>query len=351
MKIGINIDPLLPSSCHYHRGIGTYTAGLINGLQEIDSENEYMLFYTSKRGGPLRIKENGNFRLRKRSIFSSFYLNNIIDYGLKDIDVLHFPSAEGPFAGKRIVVTAHDLIPLKYPKRFAPSLRRKIWNQTRYWVMRRAIKIIAVSENTKRDLIKYLHIEPDKIAVIYEGVEDIFSPKTDITKKYILASGSDWNKNTKTIIKAYNNLKSDIPLVINAIPDKELMAYIREKNLEGKVSFTGYLSRQEMVALYIGALVFVFPSIEEGFGLPLVEAMACGVPVIASTVSSLPEVVGSAGILVNPYDVSGIASALKEVLTNNSLRAVLSRKSLDRAKVFSWKKTALQTLELYKSIY
>lgn len=351
MKIGINIDPILQMSCHYHRGIGTYTDSLIKGLQGVDSENEYILFYTSKKGEPLGGKEKDNFRLRPRSVFKSFFLNNIINYGLRDIDVLHYPSAEGPFTRKGTVVTVHDLIPLKYHESFLSNPRRKIWNQTRYYAMRHAARLIAVSEHTKIDLIKVLHVDPDRITVIYEGVDDIFCPHRGAPKKHILAAGSGWNKNTKRIIKAYNSLKLGLPLIINASPDKELMAYIREQNLEEKVSFTGYISRQEQLILYNGAIVFVFPSIEEGFGLPLVEAMACGLPVIASRVSSLPEVVGTAGILVDPYDVSEIASALKEVLTNNSLRTILSQKSLERAGFFSWKKTAKETLGLYKSIY
>jgi len=350
MKIGINIDSVLPNSCHYYRGIAAYTEGLVSGLQAIDKENEYILFYTSKKGEPLRVKGNDNFRFRKRSIFSSIFLNNIINYGLKDIDILHYPSAEGPCSRKRVVVTVPDLIPLKYPRSFVSNPRLRIWHKTRYWVMRQAVKVIAISEYTKRDLIKYLDIKADKIAVIYPGVDDIFCCQREVPKKYILTAGSDWNKNTKRIIKAYHNLKSDIPLVINAIPDKNLSAYIKEKGLEGKVSFTGYLPRQKQLKLYNEAIVFVFPSIEEGFGLPLVEAMACGVPVITSRTSSLPEVGGNAGILVDPYKVMGITSALKEVLGSCSLQNTLSQKSIERAAIFSWKKTAKETIKFYQSI-
>jgi len=351
MKIGINIDPVLSSSCHSHRGIGAYTAGLVNGLQEVDRENEYILFYTSKKGDPLGVKKKDNFRLRPRSLFKSFFLNNIINYRLKDMDILHYPSAEGPFTRKKTVVTAHDLIPLKNRGSFVSNPRFKIWNQTRYRAMQRAAKVIAVSQSTKSDLVKYLHIKPDRITVIYEGVDDIFCCQRGASKKYILAAGSGWNKNTRAVIKACQNLKSDLPLIINAVPDKKLLAYIREQNLEGKVSFTNYISRREQLNLYNGAMVFVFPSIEEGFGLPLVEAMACGLPVITSTISSLPEVVGTAGILVDPYNITEITSALKEILTNTSLRSTLSQKSIERAKLFSWEKTALETLELYRSIY
>ena len=350
MKIGINIDPVLSSSCHSHRGIGAYTFGLINGLQKIDNKNEYILFYTSKKGEPLGLKENKNFSLRPRPLFKSFFLNNIINYRLSDIDILHYPSAEGPSTRQKTIVTAHDLIPLKNPKNILSNPRFKIWNQTRYRSIKRAVKVIAVSEYTKSDLIKYLNIKPDRITVIYEGVDDIFHCQKDVSKEYILAAGSGWNKNTMAVIKAWQNLKSDLPLIINASPDKNLLTYIKEQNLENRVSFTNYISRREQLALYNKAMAFVFPSIEEGFGLPLVEAMACGLPIVTSKVSSLPEVAGTAGILVDPYNIMEISSALKEILTNTSLRDTLSQKSIERARFFSWEKTALKTLELYIEI-
>lgn len=218
------------------------------------------------------------------------------------------------------------------------------------------------------DIIRYFKIPENKIKVIYLGVDEDYKPlsETEIRKvrqkyhlnyPFILYVGSlISHKNIPTLIKAFYKLKKyGLPhkLVITGKRGwkyKNIFEIISKLNLQKDVVFTGYVQREDLPALYNAADLFVYPSLYEGFGLPPLEAMACGTPVITSNTSSLPEVVGNAGIMVDPYDIDGLAKAMYEVLTNEGLRAELRKRGLERAKMFSWKKTAEETLNVYKGI-
>ena len=234
-------------------------------------------------------------------------------------------------------------------------------------------KIITISDFTKNELINYTNISPNKIKTIYLGVDNQFKQLSSkeiedirmeykLPNSYILYVGSEQSrKNFISIIKALYNLKKkynlkDLKLIkagrsqIHDSQRNKIFDLIKELNLEKDIIFTNYVSEEYLVKLYNAADIFVYPSLYEGFGLPPLEAMACGCPVITSNTSSLPEVVGDAGIMINPYDIDSLTESIHKILADNDLKKELSKKSLERAKFFNWKKTADQTLEVYEEV-
>jgi len=233
-----------------------------------------------------------------------------------------------------------------------------------------ATKVISVSQSSKRDIVRYLNIPPDKIEVIYNAVSNIFKPMNGLNLKdqlrtkfgvsgdYLLYVGNLMpHKNLKRLIYAFyrlrRKLKKDYNLVIvgEGIPHyRELRVLANDLGLKDNVIFLGFIAKKWLPILYNEAKVFVFPSQYEGFGLPPLEAMACGTPVITSNTSSLPEVVSDAGLLIDPYNVEELIEAMERCLTDDNLRAELIEKGLQRVKLFSWERTAQRTLEIYQTI-
>ena len=232
-----------------------------------------------------------------------------------------------------------------------------------------ADKIIAISHHTKNDIIQHFKIPEDKIKVIHLAANKNYKPlqgdkinkikqKYDLNCPFILyVGGLAPNKNVKRLIQAFYKLKKqgiNHKLILTGVKRwkyKSIFETIEKLNLQKDVIFTGYVPDEDLPALYNAADLFVYPSLYEGFGLPPLEAMACGTPVITSNTSSLPEVVGDAGIMVNPYDVDELANKMYEVLTNDGLGEELSKKGLERAKLFSWKKCAEEHLKVYEEVY
>jgi glycosyltransferase involved in cell wall biosynthesis len=227
---------------------------------------------------------------------------------------------------------------------------------------------MAISKFTKRELIEKLGHLPEKIDVVYLGVDQskyrrlrsFKKPSCFGEGKTILYVGTeDFRKNVETLVMAFYKLKKKIPAVKmikvgrskSRRGRKKLLNLIDELNLKKDVKFVEYVPERNMPIFYNSADLFVFPSIYEGFGLPPLEAMACGLPVVTSNAASLPEVVGDAGIMRNPRDVDGFANAMYEILTDDGLREELIKKSLRRAKLFTWEKTAAETLRIYKEVY
>ncbi len=286
-----------------------------------------------------------------------------------DLDLIHNPSQIPTFFGANqlYIITVHDLTPIIFPKehKSGKSLIYKLFFPR---TLKSADKIIAVSYSTKQDLIKYFKIADNKIKVIHLASDEKFHPlDSEIVNKFkknhninfpfILYVGTlEPRKNIPTLIEAFYNLrKYNLPhkLVITGKKGwkyKLIFETIEKLNLQNNVIFTGYLPDEDLPALYNAADLFVYPSIYEGFGLPPLEAMSCGCRVITSNTSSLPEVVGDAGIMIDPYDTDALTSSIYEVLTNNELRADMVKKGLERAKMFSWEKTAEETLEIYKDV-
>lgn len=294
--------------------------------------------------------------------------------------ILHFPHQHfgrfGHFLQKPFIITCHDLLKYFDLKRTGaffqnPTFLGRMYLSLDFSGMKKARKIIAVSKYTKHDLVTYLRIPEEKIEVIYQGVDlENFKPEPRGTRRrknlpYLLYVGSEIpRKNFAGVLKAFKSLKADrmfrnfkLVKVGNASSGWSREKYrnqsldlIKTLGLENEVIFTGFVDKKELASYYAGAKCLVFPSLYEGFGLPPLEAMACGCPVITSNSSSLPEVVGNASLLIDPCNVDEIVAAIKKVLSNEHLRNSLRRAGLERAEQFSWQKTAEATLKVYQEV-
>jgi len=270
------------------------------------------------------------------------------------------------------IITVHDLI--RYLDLegcgtyiHQPNHRDKFYLSLDCEGIKKATRVIAISEATKRDLMHHLGIPGEQISVVYLGVDHTtFRPSVQASEfehPYILFVGSEHRrKNLPTLFRAFKRLKKQprfknlklVKVGKAGGPERdfrrETVSIMNSLNLNQEVVFTEAVSKKDLVAYYRGAECFVFPSLYEGFGLPLLEAMACGCPVISSDSSSLPEVVGEAAIKVSPHDIEGLAGALEKILTDRELREDLIAKGATQAARFSWKQTAKKTLEIYKEV-
>lgn len=378
MKIGIDAGPAFRLS---KTGVGNYTYHLINHLLKNAPNDEYVLWYQvpllTKYSIPEIFLDQPNVRVIKSRLPDRFFLLwarycskfSFID-SMVNVDVFHATSVWGfplRMAGKR-VITVHDVTFLTTPDSYTKGELNLIKIFTRS--VQNADLVIADSSNTKKDLVELLMVPEDKIRVILLGVDDSFHPIDDgdlihsirekyrLENDYILHVGTlQPRKNLVRLIEAFHQIQQngsiDCQLVLAGGKGwmyDEIFQKVSVLGLESKVVFTDYISEEDLLVLMNGAAVFTLVSLYEGFGLPPLEAMACGTPVIVSNISSLPEVVGDAGILVNPYDVDEIARAIHEVLVNERLREEMRVKGLERAKQFSWEKTAKETLKAYEEV-
>jgi glycosyltransferase involved in cell wall biosynthesis len=281
----------------------------------------------------------------------------------KNLDIYHSPSIIMPFLKKiKYIMTIHDLIHLKFPEDYGVFHRLYY----KFFVKRAALqaeKIITDSLSSKKDIEIWL--KAGNISLIYLAASEKFSPHLGITdifsrfsisrSKFILYVGNNRpNKNLKKLIRAYAIVKNKIPgfsdLVLTCDKNKELEEIIRENFLTDDIRFTGPVSEDELILLYSFSQFLVLPSLYEGFGLPVLEAMSCGCPVTCSDRSSLPEIAGDSVLYFNPGKIEDIAEAMGKMFLDTGYREFLSEKGKQQAKKFSWKKTAEQTYELYKEI-
>ncbi|MCY3932100.1 MAG: glycosyltransferase family 1 protein [Acidobacteria bacterium] len=289
------------------------------------------------------------------------------------IDVFHGMDHVGiPFTGRdaRYVVTVHDVIPLILPETFTPR-HRLVVRAALARVRRRADRVLVPSEAVKRDLVERVSVNEGLVVVTPEACDRRFRPvdaaavravaaRHDLPERYVLAVGTlEPRKNLTRLLEAFSlllgrrRIAPDYRLVLVGARgwlEGPIFRAVKELELEGHVLFTGFVADEDLPAVYTGASLFVFPSLHEGFGLPLLEAMACGAPVVASNVSSLPEVAGSAAVLVDPHDVEALAGAIAGVLEDDARRERLVAAGLARADEFSWRRTARQTLDVYSSL-
>jgi glycosyltransferase involved in cell wall biosynthesis len=267
------------------------------------------------------------------------------------------------------LVTCYDLIPLIYPQYFSAT-QRLIFRTAHALALRTARITLAISESTKHDLIRFFHIDPRRIIVTPLAADAHFQPpsRTAIDRvrgayalpdRYVLYFGSNKpHKNVPRLVEAFAQLRigghgSGIGLVIAGHWDQrypQAKDLIEELNLKERVRFIGPVKDDDLPALYGGAEVFVFPSEYEGFGLPVLEAMACGAPVICSNRSSLPEVAGDAALLCDPDETSAWTQAMGQLIANRVLRETLRERSLKRAAEFAWERVAMQTSTLYRTL-
>jgi len=278
-------------------------------------------------------------------------------------DLLWSPNNTGPLAVRRQVCTIHDLIPLDHPEWFSPNFV----SLYRWLLPRLATKlrrIIAISEFTKLRIMELLGVNGQLISVIPNGVDTAFCPQSSEpialvrqklglgSRPYALCVGSlEPRKNVKTLLRAWTllpaALQSEVQLVLAG--PKGNLGVFRDAGigeLPKDVLLTGYVPQEDLPALYAGAAAFVYPSLYEGFGLPPLEAMACGTPVVTSSTSSIPEVVGDAAVTVNPESAEEIAYGIEQILTKESLRRRLAQRGLERAQALTWDRTAQLTWHL-----
>lgn len=290
-------------------------------------------------------------------------------------DAVHLPNHHfgryGNFLKVPYVITVHDLIRYFDLKGYGtfihrPNLRDRFYLNLDYKGITKAMRIIAASQATKNDLMHYLGIPDERISVVYLGVDHgLFKPvsRRIYNNPYVLFVGSEYpRKNLAGLLKAFGRLKDDprfrdLKLVKvgkaggqEADFRRQTMEVIDALGLASEVIFAEFVPTVDLPAYYSGAEVLVLPSLYEGFGFPPLEAMACGCPVVTSNTSSLPEVVGDAGIMVDPYDTDSLAKAMGQVLTNDELRGNMVKKGLEQAKKFSWERVAEQTQEVYNKV-
>ena len=376
MNIGLTIE-------HLHgkkTGVGQYGFNIALHLARLDTENRYFLLSPS----PLhqadldRLAEYPNIRILDHNLLERYIRHDVILIPLwlqfflpflcrrVGLDVYYHTGSIWPLIplrlAKRQLVFIHDVIPLMFPESY---YKHTVY----YYRLSRAInlnsydKIIVNSETTKKDLIMHLGVPEDRILVTLLGRDERFVPIDNISRNqivrekyglpesYLLFAGTlEPRKNISRLLEAFARGKARevLKLVITGKKGwlyKEIFATVKRLNLEERVIFTGFVDDDDLPCVYSMARVFVYPSLYEGFGLPVLEAMACGAPVITSNVSSMREVAGEAAVLVDPVRVEALAQSIDEVALSDSTHGRLCQASLVRAKEFTWEKTARQTLE------
>ena len=369
MRIGIDMHTVTD----FMQGTRTYTFNIIENLLKIDRENTYYL-YINKGDNKIRDyfrQENVFFRhITPQQRVMRILVGLPIQLAADSIDVFHCQYM-GPFLAKTpYVVMLHDIIHEYMPEYFPKTLNRLM--RISYPVSaKRAGRILTVSEHSKNDIVKYYKIPEDKIIVTYDAVSDDFRPVMekdkveDVLKKYgirgeyILYVGRlEPRKNLIRLLQAFNelmtnhNIRQKLVIVgMKYFQYEKLFELVQVLGLQDKVIFTGRVEDQDLPSVYNGATVFVYPSIAEGFGIPPLEAMACGVPVISSNTSSLPEVIGDAGILVDPFNVHDLAAEIHKVLSDKDLQKSMKMRGIIQAKKFSWETSARKTLMVCRELY
>ena len=281
-------------------------------------------------------------------------------------DLLHSPDFIPPFRRTcRSVITIHDLAFLRYPYLLTPESARYYGQVGR--AVRSADPVIAVSEATRQDVLELLHADPGKVTVVYEAASPDCVPlppieveanraRLGLPERFVLFVGTlEPRKNLPVLLEAFARVWEEhrVPLVVVGRKGwlyEEVFRTRDSLGLKDEVQFAGSVSGDQLLHYYNCADCLVLPSLYEGFGLPVLEAMACGTPVIVSNVSSLPEIVGDAGLLVEPTDVEGLAAAIGRLLASTELRDELGKKALARSAQFSWERAARETLDLYHRV-
>ncbi len=357
MKIALDVSPLESSRgiLHQVRGSGFYIKHLQKSLLKYRPENQYF-FFTKKNEIPV------------------------------DISLIHYPYFEPffltlPFRKKcKTVVTVHDLIPLVFPKHFPPGLRGIIKWQVQKLALKRADAIITDSNTSTEDIARYTSIPGKKIHVVYLAAGEEFKKLEDgncppaggarrleirkrynLPEKFALYVGDvTWNKNLPRLIEAINKIDISLVMVGKALVEKEtdiknpwnkdLIKVQKLVKNNKQITCLGFVSQVDLVMLYNLATVLVMPSLYEGFGLPILEAMSCGCPVITGKSGSIPEIAEEAAFYVNPHSVEDIAKGIKKVFSSRELQVELSGKGLLQAKKFSWEKTAGETTRVFQDL-
>jgi glycosyltransferase involved in cell wall biosynthesis len=369
MRIGIDATALPPQPV----GAGNYIIQLIRALTALDSENEFVIFAGQRGPSLINLPEKPTLEWillpdrnpGVRLIWEQTYFSRLIRDS--EVDLLHSLHYTRPLRlSCASVVTYHDMTFFLYPelhtrtKRFFfPLAIRSSANRANF--------LIAISESTRQDAIRLLNLSPERVITIQHGVDPSFRPLKDVElkkritvkyqlpDKFILYVGLiEPRKNLPLLIKAYKKLVDDGTEHYLVLAGRygwmfdEVLQQIEKLCLTDKVILTGYVDQIDLPMVYNLSDLFVYPTLYEGFGLPALEAMACGIPVITTEVSSLPEIVGEAGILVPPNDAEELFRGMKTVLQDEELRLNLARRGTEQAAKFTWERTARSTLEVYQ---
>lgn len=374
MKIAIDARILGNS-----RALDYYTRNIIDSLMKFDQKNSYLILISDQKQLKLLSSDPSYKVLPEKIVLRDHFLFKPYLNELKIDLVFHPDNTEFLRCLPKSVVTLHDTLPWKFPeiifsKDPFENLRQKIYFRFQERALKKSAHIITVSENSKKDIISFLKIPEEKITVTYEGVDKKFDRKTKIENKeavlkkygieddYIFyIGGLEKHKNVETLVKAFSLVDSHVNLVIGGKVKQEsvgeqssfegLQKLIKDKNLGGKVIFTGFIEDQDLPLLYSEAKVFVYPSLYEGFGLPPLEAMRSGVPVVASKSASIPEVVGDNAVLVEPENILSMSEAIKWVLhLNKEKREKLIIEAKKYSEKFNWEKVSKRTIEIFNSL-
>lgn len=372
-------------------GVGYYAHHLISEFRKLaaagNRKNEYylcdavsgMFFYNmvkvdsdfSNAGRFLRVSEV-RFPFVTLARILVFIRNKVAGASarLEDADIFFGTNYRGIFdKGLRNIITIHDMAYEYFPEALTDKALDYLKTHLPE-VAQKADCLIADSEATKLDVVKHLNVAEEKVKVIYLGVDDKFKPINDsallekvrahyrLPRKFILYVGTiEPRKNIQGLIKAYARLCEEDAFYHDLViagwmgwKSEGLTDLIKGLGIEHRLHFTGYIDENDLPALYNLTDLFAFPSFFEGFGLPVLEAMACGVPVVTSNVSSLPEVAGDAAVLVNPHSVDEIAGGMNRLLTDNDLRKSCSEKGIARSRLFTWEKCARETLAVFEEV-
>ena len=388
MRIGID------ATCWSNpRGYGRFTINMLSALLEQDKDNEYVFFMDSFTASLGNFPENATLRVieltesptqaasseGRRSLKDMIKMGRAISR--EKLDIFFYPSVYTYFPifnSAKKIVGIHDVIAEKYPEMIFNNWKNRLfWNMKTWLAVKQADLILTVSEFSKNGIAEHFGIKEDRIKVISEGSNSAFKPETDKQKvdavlsnyelpasaRYILyVGGIAPHKNLTCLIEAFSILVKqetyqDIKLILVGdyendvfLIDKQLKNIMDNPVLKKNIVFTGYISDEDLNLLYNGAAVFVLPSFCEGFGLPALEAMSCGTVVIGSNTTSIPEVVGNAGLFFNPDKVNELVLQLQHVLDDDELRGKLQSRSLERAATFSWQRSANEMLQVINDL-
>lgn len=369
MKIAIEARPIKWS---YGTGIGNYTFSMIEKLCEVDKRNRYTFLWPDNNPVPyIPFKNHYSFYTlpkddEREALEIPLWLS------MERADLFHLPQNGFRIPNTKTcktLVTIHDLIPYFLPEMVRPSFLKRFTREMPE-IVSRADHILTVSMLSKQDIINIFGVDPQKISVVYSAPTDAYqslpqeptkkflAAKYGLKKPYLLyAGGLNPRKNVAELIYAYSKINRDLhqlqQLVILGGDSKhanQLKLLVESLNLKADVIFPGFVDSADLPLFYNGADLFVYPSLYEGFGLPPIEAMACGTPVITSNVSSIPEIVGDAAVQVNPADTLQLAGAILEVLNHEELSAALVQKGLSHSKKYNWRQNAAKILEIYESV-
>lgn len=365
MKIGLDVSPLVTG--HRLRGIGSYVKNLCRSLIESGASHRFFLYCGTRL---LNVSTPGNVTIH----CTGTEKKDLLQLALKDrIEVLHITDFYHPLytvpdlmklkqRGVKLVVSVADAIPLRFPDLYPAEKRFLEKNLTP--LLSLSNSVLAISQASAEDFINFSLLPPSRVSVTHLGVDtNLFSSLQEendslVLQKYTISDpyflyvgGFDWRKNCDTILQAFSSFLAKMPsryqlVMVGNDPPGPAMAKIMGTMPEKPV-ITGFVPEQDLPPLYRHATAFIFPSRFEGFGLPVLEAMACGTPVISSDRGSLPEIIGSGGLLLDPENVESWADAMCRVATTPSLREALRAGGLGRVSLFTWRECARKTLNVY----